>query len=135
MSFLTTVISIFSLIRFASGLQSTVQLQLPKEQEVFFNKTSSIRLIPSNFHNQIGLSFRTCSPGGLIVQNTERNTISLDVLPEGVFLYVRPLNNKEYETKINGQFLDNSWHNANIIFLPGKNITLTVDDFLEVSKN
>lgn len=138
MSFLTAAFFIFCVLKLAYSLQLTAQTQIPRDQEVvFLNGTSSnIVVAPTNFQHHIGiggLTFRTCNGAPLFYQSSDTSEVLLELFPDGVVFYLKTPNNKEYETKLKGQFLDNSWHNVNIISIPGKNVTLSVDDRLEVS--
>lgn len=131
MSYLTAAVLILSVFKLIHGTHSLPQLQITKDREIFFNKTSYVRIPPLNLHNHINLSFRTCVGGTLFVQNSVKNKISLNVTTEGLLLIIH-LTSKTYESKISGQFLDNSWHNVNIVTRSG-NITFSVADQQQVN--
>lgn len=85
----------------------------------------------------MGLSFRTCSGGQLFSQTYSSvdihmpyTQISLDVLYDGL-LFTAILQNKHYESKIPGEFFDNSWHNVNLMYKLGE-LTMSVDSAQQV---
>jgi len=86
----------------------------------------------------VGFSFRTCS-GGQIFSQTYSSAempftqISVDVLHDGL-LFIAFFQNKHYETKIQGEFFDNSWHNVNLMYKLGE-LTMSVDGILQVNIN
>lgn len=124
MSTLTTILLVISVLKLVNGGQSSAPLQRSKEKEAFFNKTSYIKIPALNLHNHIGLTFRTCVSGPLFVQNTEKTQILLNVTVEGLLLsIVLPL--KTYDIFVPGHFLDNSWHQVNLITRPA-NMTLSI---------
>lgn len=124
MSTLTTILLVISILKLVNGDPSTPHLQRSKDKEAFFNKTSYIKIPALSLHNHIGLAFRTCVSGPLFVQNAEKSQISLNVTVEGLLLsIVLPL--KTFNIFVPGHFLDNSWHQVNLITRP-TNMTLSI---------
>lgn len=84
----------------------------------------------------MGFSFRTCS-GGQIFSQTHSSLdipytqISADVLHDGL-LFTTFLQNRHYEFKILGDFLDNSWHNVNLIYKLGE-LIMSIDGLQQVN--
>lgn len=122
MSYLTVAIVLFCLIKFLHGVP---QPQTPRE--IFVNKTSYIRSPAVGLANGLGLGFRSCSGGQLFVQSSlYKNKISLDVTQESLTLSI-VYQSRPYEAKIFGKFLDNKWHQVNLIVKP-QELTFAVED-------
>ncbi len=130
MFYLTTTTLVLSIFKLVCGTQPILQ-QTSKDREVFFNKTSYVRIPALNFPYHVGLNFRTCAGGSLFVQNAQKSRISLNVTSEGLLLSIA-ISPKGVETKVPGQFLDNSWHKVYFV-IRATNITLTVADHQLVS--
>lgn len=106
------------------------------DREGYFNGSSWLHLFPPiSLYKHVGFSFRTCS-GGKIFSQTHSSTnmpytqISVEVLHDGL-LFTTFLQSRHYETKIQGDFFDNSWHNVNLIYKLGE-LTISVDGLLQV---
>lgn len=109
------------------------------DREGYFNSSSWLNLFPPiSLYKHVGFSFRTCS-GGQIFSQTYSSAdmpftqISVDVLHDGL-LFIAFFQNKHYETKIQGEFFDNSWHNVNLMYKLGE-LTMSVDGILQVNIN
>lgn len=105
-------------------------------REAYFNSTSWLHLFsPISLHKHVGFSFRTCSEGQIFSQTSSSadmsyTQISMNVLRDGL-LFTTIVQNKHYESKIQGFFFDNSWHNVNLIFKLGE-LTMSIDDLQQV---
>lgn len=106
-------------------------------KEGYFNSSSWLTLLPPiSLYNHVGFSFRTCSGGQIFSQthsfvDTPYTQISVNVLHDGL-LFSAFLQNRNYETKIQGDFFDNSWHNVNLIYKLGE-LTMSVDGLQQVN--
>lgn len=107
------------------------------DREGYFNGSSWLNLFPPiSLYKHVGFSFRTCSGGQIFSQthtsvDTPYTQISIDVLRDGL-LFTAFLQNRHFETKIPGDFFDNSWHNVNLIYKLGE-LTISVDDLQQVN--
>lgn len=126
MSYITVALLLFCLIKLLDGIP---QAQFTKEREVFFNRTSYLRLNPINsINNQIGFNFRSCHGGVLLVQSSSsKNKISLEVTPESLLLSVQ-YSSRPYESKIVGKFLDNKWHSISLSAKSNEILLLAADE-------
>lgn len=92
---------------------------------------------PISLHKHVGFSFRTCS-GGQIFSQIQQYThkpyteISVKILHDGL-LFTTILKTTHYESKIQGDFFDNSWHNVNLIYKLGE-LTVSIDGIQQVNK-
>lgn len=107
------------------------------DREGYFNSSSWLNLFPPiSLHKHVGFSFRTCS-GGQIFSQTYSSVdmpytqVSIDVLYDGL-LFTTLLQNRHYESKIQGEFFDNSWHNVNLLYKLGE-LTMSVDGIQQVN--
>lgn len=107
------------------------------DREGYFNNSSWLNLFPPiSLYKHVGFSFRTCSGGQIFSQthtsvDTPYNQVSVDVLRDGL-LFTAFLQNRRFETKIQGDFFDNSWHNVNLIYKLGE-LTISVDSLQQVN--
>lgn len=124
---------------FVHLLCTNTQKSAGLDREGYFNGTSWLTLFPPiSLYEHVGFSFRTCS-GGQIFSQTYSSVdipftqISVDILHDGL-LFTKFFQNRHYESKIQGDFLDNVWHNVNLIYKLGE-LTMTVDGMLQVNNN
>jgi len=106
------------------------------DREGYFNSSSWLNLFPPiSLYKHIGFSFRTCSGGQIFSQTQDLpyTQISVDVLHDGL-LFTTFLQNKHFESKIQGDFFDNSWHNVNFIYKLGE-LTISVDSLQQVNNS
>ncbi|XP_049806323.1 protein crumbs [Schistocerca nitens] len=94
-------------------------------REGYFNGSSFVSLsTPVNLKNHTGLSFRTCVGGELFFQQGKPGySLLLSVRSEGL-LFVAVVNGRAIKTLLNARFLDNEWHNINLMYRLG-NLTLS----------
>ncbi|KAE9538509.1 hypothetical protein AGLY_005608 [Aphis glycines] len=105
-------------------------------REGYFNSSSWLNLFPPiSLYKHIGFSFRTCSGGQIFsqIQDLPYTRISVDVFHDGL-LFTTFLQNKHFESKIQGDFFDNSWHNVNMIYKLGE-LTISIDGLQQVIAN
>lgn len=103
-------------------------------REGYFNSSSWLNLFPPiSLYKHIGFSFRTCSGGQIFsqIQDLPYTQISVDVFHDGL-LFTTFLQNKHFESKIQGNFFDNSWHNFNMIYKLGE-LTISIDGSQQVN--
>lgn len=103
-------------------------------REGYFNSSSWLNLFPPiSLYKHIGFSFRTCSGGQIFSQTQDLpyTQISVDVFHDGL-LFTTFLQNKHFESKIQGEFFDNSWHNVNMIYKLGE-LTISIDGSQQVN--
>ncbi|XP_050532124.1 protein crumbs isoform X2 [Daktulosphaira vitifoliae] len=109
------------------------------EREGYFNKSSWLHIFPSiSLQKHVGFSFRTCLGGPIFSQAHESYEmpyaqISMAIIHDGV-VFNAFVENKHYESKISGDFLDNSWHNVNLMYKLGE-LTMTIDSFQQIIAN
>lgn len=104
------------------------------DREGYFNSSSWLNLYPPiSLHKHVGLSFRTCSGGQIFSQTHEFpfTKISVSVLPDSL-LFTAFLQSRHYESKIQGDFFDNSWHNVNLIYKLGE-LIMSIDGLQQVN--
>lgn len=102
-------------------------------REGYFNGSSWLTLVPPiSLYSHVGFSFRTCSGGQIFSQTyDDLADISVDVHHDGLFFSTFLLN-RHFETKIQGDFFDNSWHTVNFIYKLGE-LTISVDGLQQVN--
>jgi len=107
------------------------------DREGYFNGTSWINLFPPiSLYNHVGFSFKTCSGGPIFSQthsfdDMTYTQISIDVLHDGLLFSIY-LQNRHYESKILGDFSDNSWHNVNLMYKLGE-LIMSIDSLQQVN--
>lgn len=106
------------------------------DKELYFNGSSWLYLFPLiSLHKQVGFSFRTCS-GGEIFSQKQQDThkpyteISVKVQHDGL-LFFTTVKSINYESKIHGDFFDNSWHNVILLYKLGE-LTISIDGLQQV---
>ncbi|VVC29041.1 Hypothetical protein CINCED_3A018849 [Cinara cedri] len=104
------------------------------DREGFFNNSSWLQLYPPiSLYKHVGFSFRTCSGGRIFSQYAVDMRISVDVLHDGLS-FKTFVQNRHYESKIQGDFFDNLWHNFNLIYKLGE-LTMFIDGLQQVIAN
>lgn len=126
----------FSVNLFVHLICTNTQRSGEFDREGYFNSSSSLHLFyPISLYQHVGFSFRTCSGGQIFSQTHSSidmpyNQISVEVLHDGL-LFSTIVQNKHYESKIHGDFFDNSWHNVNLIYKLGE-LTISIDGLQQV---
>lgn len=128
---------VFSVNVFVHLICANIQRSGGFDREGFFNNSSWLHLFPPiSLYKHVGFSFRTCSGGHIFSQrytyvDMPYTQISVDVLHDGLS-FTTFLQNRHYESKIQGDFFDNSWHNVNLIYKLGE-LTMSVDGLQQVN--
>jgi hypothetical protein len=139
--------SVFLVICYVCSISGYTQILGPSNQsEAYFNGSSYLRLQTTvSLKKQTGLSFRTCSGaiptrkthfthncnlnlslgGSLFSQQQNDDLLELSVNSEAVLFFAKTAG-KQFNQKIQGNFLNNKWHVVVLQYELG-NLTLQVD--------
>ncbi|EEZ98818.2 protein crumbs [Tribolium castaneum] len=102
--------------------------------EAYFNGSAYLRLQTTiSPIKQTGLSFRTCTGGGLFSQQQNDDFLEVSVNSEGVIFFAKTAG-KQFNNKIFGNFINNKWHVVFLYYEQG-NLTLRVDNEKQLVAN
>ncbi|XP_050423737.1 protein crumbs isoform X2 [Adelges cooleyi] len=109
------------------------------DREGYFNSSSWLHMFPAiSLHKHVGFSFRTCSGGQIFSQTVGSiempyTQIGMSVFHDGL-TFNALIDKRHYESKMAGDFFDNTWHNVNLMYKLGE-LTMSIDSFQQVIAN